>query len=342
MAPQVANSGTINAKLGHVVLAGAKTATLDLYGDGLLSLDVTNQVTQVPVGADGKKVTALVTNTGVIVADGGTVQLTARAADGIVQNLVQAGGKIRAATAGRPDRHDRAERRRRLDRGGGAAVRAGPGAGDARRRYRGRCRRRVTGRLDGADQRVGQAGGGDGGGRHDAGARARAARGVAPRVAAKNVTVQQGAGSRRTPPATAMAARVTVLSDQAKGTTQMDGAISAKGGPQGGDGGFVETSGPCSASASGARSMSVRGPWVSWGPGCSIRSISLSPPQTRTRRTIAGARSPPAAIRRPLRPPLWRVRSAWEYVIVSTSGSGSDTPGRSRSPVRSPGQAAEH
>ena len=44
--------------------------------------------------------TALVTNTGVIIADGGTVQLTARAADGIVQNLVQAGGTIRAATMG--------------------------------------------------------------------------------------------------------------------------------------------------------------------------------------------------------------------------------------------------
>ena len=42
VAPQVANSGTISAQLGHVVLAGAKTATLDLYGDGLLSLDVTN------------------------------------------------------------------------------------------------------------------------------------------------------------------------------------------------------------------------------------------------------------------------------------------------------------
>ena len=38
---------------GHVVLAGAQTATLDLYGDGLVALDVTNQVTQAPGGADG-------------------------------------------------------------------------------------------------------------------------------------------------------------------------------------------------------------------------------------------------------------------------------------------------
>ena len=100
VAPRVANSGTITARLGHVVLAGAKTATLDLYGDGLLSLDVSDQVTQAPVGKDGRTAIALVTNSGLVVADGGTVQLTARAADGIVQNLVQAGGQIRAATMG--------------------------------------------------------------------------------------------------------------------------------------------------------------------------------------------------------------------------------------------------
>ena len=90
----------ITAKLGHVVLAGAKTATLDLYGDGLLSLDVSNQVTQAPVGPNGQPVTALVTNTGVIGAAGGTVQLTAREADGLVQNLVRAGGKISADSVG--------------------------------------------------------------------------------------------------------------------------------------------------------------------------------------------------------------------------------------------------
>jgi filamentous hemagglutinin family protein len=100
VAPQVANSGVINAKLGHVVLAGARTATLDLYGDGLLSINVTGQVTEAPAGPDGKAVTALVTNSGAIFADGGTVQLTARAADGVIQNLVNAGGTIRTATVG--------------------------------------------------------------------------------------------------------------------------------------------------------------------------------------------------------------------------------------------------
>ena len=98
VAPRVVNSGTINARLGTVVLAGAMTHTIDLYGDQLLSIDVTGKVTQAPLGPDGKPVDALVTNTGTIVAAGGTVQLTAQAADGLVTNLVQAGGKISAPT----------------------------------------------------------------------------------------------------------------------------------------------------------------------------------------------------------------------------------------------------
>ncbi len=61
---------------------------------------MTKAVTQVSVGRSGKLATALVTNTGTVVADGGTVQITARAADGIVQNLVSAGGTIQANTVG--------------------------------------------------------------------------------------------------------------------------------------------------------------------------------------------------------------------------------------------------
>ena len=100
VAPSVANSGVINARLGRVVLAGAMTHTLDLYGDGLVSLDVGSQVRQVPAGPDGKPVAALVTNTGTIMADGGTVQLTAAAADGLIQNVVDAGGTVRANSVG--------------------------------------------------------------------------------------------------------------------------------------------------------------------------------------------------------------------------------------------------
>ena len=127
VAPSVANSGVINARLGQVVLAGATTHTLDMYGDGLVSIDVTEPgARRRPRGPDGKPVTALVTNTGVIAADGGAVQLTAAAADGVVQTLVRAGGTIRANSDRRPGRADRDHRHRRLrrDRGPGRGGRA--------------------------------------------------------------------------------------------------------------------------------------------------------------------------------------------------------------------------
>jgi hypothetical protein len=224
------------------VLAGAKTATLDLYGDGLLSLDVSNQVTQAPRGPDGKPVTALVTSTGVVIADGGTVQLTARAADGIVQNLVQAGGTIRAATMG--DHTGTIA----LNGVGGSIVvegqlsapgrRPGTTGGSIEVVSDGNVSIASTARINGS----GQAGGGV----VAIGttlARAKGGPSVTAGRTAKNVAVQQGATITADAQAMGNGGRVVALSDQSTGTTQIDGAISAKGGPQGGNGGFVETSG---------------------------------------------------------------------------------------------------
>ncbi|HQU03367.1 MAG TPA: filamentous hemagglutinin N-terminal domain-containing protein, partial [Acidocella sp.] len=98
IAPQVANNGIITAKLGQVVLAGASAFTLDMYGDRLISLDVTKAVRAVDVG--GKLVPALVTNSGVILADGGKITLTAQDADALVTQLINAGGTIRADSVG--------------------------------------------------------------------------------------------------------------------------------------------------------------------------------------------------------------------------------------------------
>jgi filamentous hemagglutinin family protein len=90
--PQVASSGSIRARLGRVALAGGEAFALDLAGDGLLALDVTRQVAAAPGGA-----TALVTQSGSIAAEGGSVLLTARAASGVLESLVQSGGTTDAA-----------------------------------------------------------------------------------------------------------------------------------------------------------------------------------------------------------------------------------------------------
>ena len=253
VAPSVANSGVINARLGQVVLAGAATHTLDLYGDGLVSIDVTKQVLQAPSGPDGKPVTALVTNTGLITAAGGVVQLTASAADGVVQTLVRAGGKIHADTAG--SQTGRIE----ITGTGGSVV--------------------VEGQVAARGAAPGTAGGqievnGSAGSTIAAGARISVSGQTGGGLAAIGATLARAAGSgpapARTSATTVIAAdakisadarhsgnggRVTVLSAQ---QTTVAGRITARGGKTGGDGGTVELSGQRGFALTGAVSTAAQ------------------------------------------------------------------------------------
>ncbi|HVB69041.1 MAG TPA: filamentous hemagglutinin N-terminal domain-containing protein, partial [Acetobacteraceae bacterium] len=239
VAPQVANSGVITAKLGRVVLAGAETATLDLYGDGLVSIDVNGEVKQVPVGPDGKPVTALVTNTGTIIAAGGQVLLTARQAAGLVQNLVVAGGTIAAPTAGGQTGQIV------LNGIGGSLVvagallaqgnRAGQTGGQIEVAPSGGVSLAATARVDAS----GAAGGGTVAIGTDL-ARASGGPSVTPTALSQDVTVAKGAVIAANATGRGNGGRVTVLS---AASTVMHGAIAARGGPQGGNGGFVEVSG---------------------------------------------------------------------------------------------------
>jgi hypothetical protein len=83
----VSNEGTISARLGTVALAAGKRITLDVVGDGLLNVAVNE-------GA----VHALVSNGGMIQADGGQVLMTAQAAGNLLQTVVNNTGVIQAQT----------------------------------------------------------------------------------------------------------------------------------------------------------------------------------------------------------------------------------------------------
>ncbi|MDR3534964.1 MAG: filamentous hemagglutinin N-terminal domain-containing protein [Acetobacteraceae bacterium] len=263
VAPQVANSGTINAKLGHVVLAGARAATLDLYGDGLVSIDVTRQVAEAPVGPDGKPVTALVTNSGAIVAQGGTVQLTAAAVDGVVSNLVTAGGRISAATKGS---HTGTVV---VDATGGSATVTGTLAavGYAAGATGGQIQISASNGVTlAAGSRISVAGKA-GGGTVALGttlARAHGGSGIAG-ATTKSLTVQAGATVVADATATGDGGRIVLLSS---GHTQMDGSLSAKGGKQGGNGGFVEVSG---------KTLGMAGQVDASAPAGAIGTILLDP-----------------------------------------------------------------
>lgn len=236
VAPSVANSGTINARLGTVILAGAAAHTLDMYGDGLVSIDVTKQVRQAPNGPGGKPVTALVTNTGTIIADGGSIQLTARAADGVVQTLVDARGTLQANTV-----ESKTGRIEIAGTGGGVVI-AGRISADSRTGQAGTIVLNGSTATTLTDTAHVTANGGTRGGTIAVGTTLARARTTGPAPAATSAHTTVAAGARLAANATnrGNGGRVTVLSTA---STEMAGRVDAKGGAHSGNGGTIELSG---------------------------------------------------------------------------------------------------
>jgi filamentous hemagglutinin family protein len=236
VAPQVANNGLITATLGRVVLAGGSAFTLDLYGDQLISLDVTQAVRAVDIG--GKLVPALVINNGAILADGGKITLTAQDADALVTQLINAGGTIRADTVGAQTGTISVQGIGGNINIAGNLLARGTAAGTKG----GAVEALTTGAVSVAPGAVidvsGNAGGGDTAIGTDI---ARAEAGPTDTSAPKAAIVSIAAGATIHADATdhGNAGTVTVLSAN---LTTFDGAITDEGGPQGGNGGFTELS----------------------------------------------------------------------------------------------------
>jgi filamentous hemagglutinin family protein len=228
----VRNDGLIQADLGTVQLAAGKSFAVDLNGDKLVRFQITAAVDQTPLDANGKPVDALITNTGTLSAAGGKVLLTARAAKGIVDNVINTTGIVEATSVRQVNGEIL------LDGGDGGAVKVA-GSLDASGKQPGESGGTVlvaggtVGLLDNARIDVsGDAGGGTaliGGGAH----------GVGPLLNADTMLV----AARATITADALTrgdgGNVVVWSDR---YTAVAGSISARGGSIAGNGGFVETS----------------------------------------------------------------------------------------------------
>jgi filamentous hemagglutinin family protein len=89
VARTVKNNGYITANLGRVSLAAGDMATVDLYGDGLIQLGVTNN----------KSSKFLSENTGTVKALGGKIQMSAASARDLVDSVVNMQGVLKATSA---------------------------------------------------------------------------------------------------------------------------------------------------------------------------------------------------------------------------------------------------
>ncbi|MCB5247079.1 MAG: filamentous hemagglutinin N-terminal domain-containing protein, partial [Candidatus Cloacimonetes bacterium] len=85
LAPTVSNEGIITAQLGSVTLAAGDQITLNAGADGLLNVQL-----------DPATVETLIENKQLIVADGGQVIMTGRAADALSASVVSNSGKVQA------------------------------------------------------------------------------------------------------------------------------------------------------------------------------------------------------------------------------------------------------
>ncbi len=279
--PAARNSGTIAADV--TVIGGGEGVALDYYGDGLINFEITRPTTVRPIGSDGQPVEALVVNDGTILSDGGTVILTADAAAGVIDNVINLDGVVQARSVASRDGQV-------VLLGGedGAVTVAGTidATGDDAGEAGGTVH--VLGDTvvlaEGADIDVsGQAGGGTAliGGDYLGGP-------LQPGGHIAYATPEEGAGGTRiaidpveafetdghiptadiayfaegasvTADATVDGdgGRVILWADEA---TQFSGAISVRGGAEGGDGGFVETSGGINLGVAASASVDALAP----------------------------------------------------------------------------------
>ena len=255
-APRVSNEGLIQANLGTVVLGGASAFTVDMTGDNLLRYQITAPVANAPKDANGSVASALVSNSGTILAAGGQVMMTARAARNVEDNVINNTGMVEATTV---SSHNGVID---LDAGPDGTVNDSGtlnATGMAQGQTGGTVN--VTGGTvnvaDGAKiDASGNAGGGTiqiGGGLHGQGTLAHAQRTIIGKATIAADATGKGNGGT-----------VAVWSD---GQTSFAGSISAKGGTKGGNGGQVETSGhnlgvAASATVDTSAPLGLTGDWL--------------------------------------------------------------------------------
>ncbi|MGO4715081.1 YDG domain-containing protein [Bradyrhizobium sp. 2TAF24] len=217
----VSNSGLISVPLGRAALGSGEQAALDFSGDGFLQVAV-------PTATGGKG--ALVRNSGTIAADGGSVILSAATAREAARNAINISGVVQARSIG--------GRSGSIIIGGGegGVVKISGRLATTSQRHSGGAIT-VTGQSIRLKHATIDASGATGGGTVRIGGDMH---GAGPLPQAQSVTMDAATTIRADATQAGDGGQVTLWST---GTTRVFGLISAMGGPGGGHGGTVETSG---------------------------------------------------------------------------------------------------
>ena len=233
LAPSVVNSGTIVADLGSVAIGAGTKAAVDFTGDGLINFTILDAVQGEVVDTEGNVLENRIENSGLIQADGGKVLLTAKDAGDVIRNVVNHSGTIIA--------HSIAEKNGEI-----YLLAAGDGIVN------------ITGTVDASGDDAGETGGlveitGEKVGLFDT-----AVVDVSGDAGGGTARIGgdfQGVGDLATAQFTYVGEHVVIDADAltlgdggtvivwADEVTRFYGSITARGGAQAGDGGFIETSG---------------------------------------------------------------------------------------------------
>jgi filamentous hemagglutinin family protein len=258
VAPGVRNTGTVTANLGTVGLAAGNSFSLDFYGDKLITLGVNDSIAAKVIDvATGKPLNALVQNDGKLKANGGRVELTAAAARQVVDSVINNRGVIEANSIGSRNGMIVLGAATAATKPGGAATQTIKLSGTISAAGKRKNTKGGTIVVSGEDIQLtsatinasGQASGGKvliggdvGGGRGNAAVANNPAAALESFAVPTASTVNVDAATTIDASARAIGTggKVVVWSDQA---TTFYGTIRAQGGPQSGNGGFVETSG---------------------------------------------------------------------------------------------------
>lgn len=234
IAPGVINHGLIQANLGHVVLASGEAFTMSFAGNDLINFTIDQKTTAPGHDPNGQALTDGVLNTGSLIANGGTINVTAQAAAGVLNNVINMQGIAQAQSVGVQN--------------GEIILSGDPNGGVVN----------VAGRLDASGKGAGQTGGnvkvtgydilvdspsvmdvsGDaGGGSILIGGNAH---GVGTLSNANATVLMPGTQLIANALTNGDGGQIVLWSDQ---VTKAYGSLSARGGASSGNGGWIETSG---------------------------------------------------------------------------------------------------